>query len=245
MERLGIGVVEPVVRRGDGVDRRGEQRVRRGIVDALAVDEATAAVDERRAVLVPSHHRHRGISPSPQWLVTTSIARVVERAAQCAGRVRAAADCRAQRPSAAAERRRTCRHGAQGATGPREGLSPPEVAVRTVWPCASFPPDERGPQARERRSRCRPFLRPPFPCRAIRASSSCASRRARCKRRCGATTRASSSAPRNVSSPGSTASRAGRSSCATSRSSPATAGAPKTRAVPPTHPPTTSCASPA
>ena len=63
MERLGISVVEPVVRRGDGVDRRGEQRVRRGIVDALAVDEATAAVDERRAVLVPSHHRHRGFPP--------------------------------------------------------------------------------------------------------------------------------------------------------------------------------------
>ena len=46
MERVRIGVVEPVVGRGDGVDRAREQRMLRRVVDALAVDEAAAAVDE-------------------------------------------------------------------------------------------------------------------------------------------------------------------------------------------------------
>ncbi len=66
MERVRIGVVEPVVGRGDRVDRAREQRMLRRVVDALAVDEAAPAVDERRAVLVPGHHGHRGSSPRSQ-----------------------------------------------------------------------------------------------------------------------------------------------------------------------------------
>ena len=75
MERVGIRVVEAVVGRRNRIDRAREERVARGIADALAVEVAPAAVDERRAVLVPGHHGHRGSSPVvSRWLVSTSIA---------------------------------------------------------------------------------------------------------------------------------------------------------------------------
>ncbi len=63
MERCRVWVVEAVVGRGDRVDGGREQRVCRRVVDPLAVDVATPTIDERRAVLIPGHHRHRG---SPQ-----------------------------------------------------------------------------------------------------------------------------------------------------------------------------------
>ena len=62
MERVGIRGVEAVVGRGHRVDRAREQRMRARILDPFTVEIATAAVDERRAVLVPGHHRH-GLSP--------------------------------------------------------------------------------------------------------------------------------------------------------------------------------------
>ena len=113
MERVRVGVVEAVIGRGDRVDRAREQRMARRVVDALAVDEAAAAVDERRAVLVPGHHGHRGSPPvaviHSGWSV--QVLPSAPRHALQSGTVAA---------------------GVQGASGPREGQSPPEVAVRTV-----------------------------------------------------------------------------------------------------------------
>ena len=78
MERVRIGVVEPVVGRGDGVDRGSASS---GCCAGSSM--RSPSMKQRRpstsdaAVLVPGHHGHRGSSPGrsdPQWLVTTSIA---------------------------------------------------------------------------------------------------------------------------------------------------------------------------